>query len=191
MMKRILPVLGLVMLFLGSCAVSNDVVSDGAIQKRKYRKGYFVDLNKKQKADKFRQSTEEVAFAEQLSPKKAASLTTFSHSTPELKSTEVPVAEHKTQGEPNQSKFADYAELNSVPAGYKPDASVYGLTAVTALTAVDGMSSNSLLRNGLILILIGLILQLIGGFSGLFIWIGGVLVLIGLIMIIIYLINRL
>jgi len=65
-------------------------------------------------------------------------------------------------------------------------------SSVNALVlASSGSSSSSLLRNGLIVILIGLLLQIVGGFSGLLVWIGSIFVLVGLIMIIIYLINSL
>lgn len=37
---------------LGSCATSNDVVSERAVQKRKYRKGFYVDARKQQKSVK-------------------------------------------------------------------------------------------------------------------------------------------
>lgn len=72
--------------------------------------------------------------------------------------------------------------------GVKPQIQTEASIATLAL-ASSGKSS--LLRNGLILIIIGLILQFIGGFSGFLVWAGSLLVLIGLIMIIIYLINQL
>ncbi|MFZ6051224.1 TM2 domain-containing protein [Halocola ammonii] len=64
--------------FLASCATSSDVTSSNLIQKRKYRKGFFVASLNKRKKDEKKSQTEEVKANEDLTVLAARNLETAS-----------------------------------------------------------------------------------------------------------------
>lgn len=193
-MKNSTPlILLLLIVFISSCTMSSDVVSDRGIQKRKYRKGFFADFGKKHKAKQLAYAEADREEIQKMT--KTAKINVvendlaYSPASPRTTHIEGKTAEKASAQVERQITETTEIEVPANRKGLKSELSAFSSIAVPA--AVMARSNNSLLKQGLILILIGLILQLIGGFSGLLVWIGSVIALVGLIFVLVYLIRQL